>query len=102
MISFALEVDSATFQLFFMDLLDDLKLLSKAQAMAITLPSRWIADYNCAVLSPTSRSKTLDNVYQTKITAQKSKLYFQKLVIHPIKMTLTFTQTVFPRRYCIQ
>jgi len=98
MISFAVELDSATFQLLFMDFLDDLKLLNRSQALAMSLPHRWINEYNSIVLRPTNRTKLLEHVYWTKVNAQKSKIYFKALIIHPIKVTLTFTQTIFPRR----
>ena len=98
MISFEVEVDSATLQLLFIDFLDDLKLLSRAQALALSLPGTWIAEYNSNLMSPTNRFKILDNLLSTKFNAQRSKIYFKSLIIHPIKVTLTFTQTIFPRR----
>ena len=98
MISFEVEVDSATLQLLFIDFLDDLKLLSRAQALALSLPGTWIAEYNSNLMSPTNRFKILDNLLSTKFNAQRSKIYFKNLIIHPIKVTLTFTQTIFPRR----
>lgn len=98
MISFEVEVDSATLQLLFIDFLDDLKLLSRAQALALSLPGTWITEYNSNLMSPTNRFKILDNMLSTKFNAQRSKIYFKNLIIHPIKVTLTFTQTIFPRR----
>ena len=98
MISFEIEVDSATLQLLFMDFLDDLKLLSRAQALALSLPERWVQEYNSTVMSPSNRVKLLDSVYLTKFNAQRSKIHFKNLIIHPVKVTLTFSQTIFPRR----
>ena len=96
-LSLAVEVDSATVQLLFADLLDDLKILTHEQALAISVPDQWLAEFNQKQLYPQQQLRLVD-LYRSKIQAQQSKMYFRKLVIHPIKVTFTFAQTTFPRR----
>lgn len=94
----AVELDSGTVRLLFTDLLDDLKILTQSQALAISMPHKWINEFNENILSPYTKNCLID-VYQSKVQAQKSKIFFKKLTIHPVKITVTFIQTIFPRRY---
>eukprot|EP01034_Spumella_vulgaris_P021564 gene21564-27602_t len=96
-LSVAVEVDSATMQLLFTDLLNDLKVLTQDQALALTVPSKWVHDYNMSALYPEHQYGMMD-VYRAKFNAQRSKMYFKNLIVHPVKLTLTFVQTTFPRR----
>jgi hypothetical protein len=96
-LSVAVEVDSATMQLLFTDLLNDLKVLTQDQALALTAPAKWVHDYNVNALYPEHQYGIVD-VYRAKINAQRSKMHFKNLIIHPVKLTLTFVQTIFPRR----
>lgn len=91
------EVDSATVQLLFTDLLDDLKILTRSQALALSVPDLWLNEFNMRQLYPQQQLRMV-NVYRSKIQAQQSKMYFKKLIIHPVKITFTFAQTTFPRR----
>jgi hypothetical protein len=96
-LSFTVEVDSSTIRLLYLDLLDDLTMVSRSQAIALTIPDHWIEEYNLDIFRPT-KQQYLINIYETKIQAQSSKIYIKKLIIHPIKITLTLVQSVFPRR----
>jgi Vacuolar-sorting-associated 13 protein C-terminal len=50
-----------------------------------------------SLLNPGDRNLFVD-VYKSQLTAQASKIYIEKLIIHPLKITLTFVQTPFPRK----
>jgi hypothetical protein len=93
----AVEVDSATVQLLFTDLLDDLKVLSHSQALALSMPHTWLSQFNQELLYPQQQLRMV-NIYGAKVQAQQDKMYFRNLIIHPIKITFTFAQTQFPRR----
>eukprot|EP00981_Chlorochromonas_danica_P008515 scaffold2207_cov161-Ochromonas_danica.AAC.5 len=95
-LSVVVQVDSATMHLLFLDLLDDLKVLTISQALAINRPGRWLADFNQAVFQPASQ-KWID-IYLSKASSLQSKMYIKKMIIHPMKITITFFQTPFPRR----
>ena len=93
----ALEVESATLQLLLSDLISDLKIVDRHESMATTSPNAWIEEYNMSLMSPGDRNLFVD-VYKSQLTAQSSKIYIEKLIIHPMKVTLTFVQTPFPRK----
>ena len=93
----AIEVDSSTLQLLYTDLLSDLKIVSREEALATSLSDKWIDDFNKIQLAPEQRLRYID-VYKSQFSAQASKIYFEKLIIHPIKITLTFVQTPYPRK----
>ena len=46
----------------------------------------------------TSFRRHVVDIYNAKRSVHTSKLYIDQLVIHPLKVLLTFTQTPFPRR----
>ena len=131
----AMEVESATLQLLFSDLIADLKFVDRAQTMASKSPSLWIDEFNMRLMSPGDRNMLVDvyrfeslvmigmmslisikiadflpsyrclmitHVYllsfRSQIAAQATKMYVEKLVIHPMKITLTFVQSPYPRK----
>jgi hypothetical protein len=87
-----LEVDSATIQILFADLINDFKLLSTSQILATMNPATWVEDYNKSLVSPRHRHFILD-MYTSKLMSQRSKMYFQKLVVHPVKLFVTIIPT---------
>ena len=89
-------VDSATVQLLLSDLFNDLKFISKDQAEAIQEPVMWAEHFNKKLLCPKENLQLVD-VFEAKKFSQASKMYFESLIIHPIKISLTFLQTTFPR-----
>ena len=91
-----IELDSSTIQFLFTDLINDLKFVTKEQAMASRLPSVWVDERNRYLLSA-ERLQLLD-VYSSKTQSQHDKLYLEHLLIHPMSITLTFVQTPFPRK----
>lgn len=93
----AIEVDSATLQLLYTDLLSDLKIVSREEALAITVPDHWIDDFNKIQIAPEQRLRQID-VYKSQLSAKASKIFIEKLIIHPIKIMLTFVQTPYPRK----
>jgi hypothetical protein len=93
----AIEVESSTLQLLFSDLLSDLKIVDRAQTMASSSPCEWIDDFNIKRMSPNDQHMLVD-VYRSQVAAQASKMYIEKLIVHPVKITLTFVQTPFPRK----
>ena len=91
-----MEVESATLQLLFTDLISDLKFVDCAETMACNSPDLWIAEFNMKMMSPGNKNMLVD-VYRSQVTAQAAKMYVEKLLIHPMKITLTFSQTPYPR-----
>lgn len=96
-LALSLEVDSATLQLLFTDLLNDLKYVSREQALALSCPTQWMDENNKLLASPEHHLQIVD-VYRAKMSALTSKMYFEKLIIHPMKVTFTFVQAPFPRK----
>ena len=90
-------VDSGTLQLLLSDLISDLEFVSRDEIIATKVPEKWIAEYNLRQVSVEERSRLVD-VYSSQRAAQASRMYFEKLQLHPIKIILTFVQTPFPRK----
>ena len=93
----SLEVDSATIQLIFSDLISDLKYVDSEETVALESPEKWVRDLNMRLLSPSDRM-ALVCVRSSWVAAQVSQMYVEKFIIHPMKFTLTFVQTPFPRK----
>lgn len=64
--------------------------------MASTAPSKWMSQRNLYLTSAESRE--IVDVYQSKARAQMSKLYVERMILHPMKFRVTFVQTPFPRK----
>ena len=97
MLPLAVEVESATLQLLYADLLADLKFVDSEQVNASATPTAWAEGFNKTAMSPRDQSQLVD-VYHSQVAAQASKMYIEKLILHPMKLTLTFVQTPFPRQ----
>ena len=96
MLPLALEVDSASLELLYSDFLRDLKVIGKEQNLASNEPDKWIESFNKQILSPCERR--LVDVHRSMIAAKATQMYIEKLIIHPIKISLTFVQTLYPRK----
>jgi hypothetical protein len=92
LLELTLKVDSGTVKLIFSDLLSTLSYVSSADSLAIIKPALWIEKLNRRLLNPDSRLRKVD-VYHAKIVATASKIYFENLIIHPMKLRLTFIHT---------
>lgn len=92
MLAIYLELDSATIQILMTDLINDFKLLSTSQIYATNDSKGWIEDYNKNLLSPSHRLMHVD-LYHSQQLSQRSKMYFQKLIVHPIKLYITIIPT---------
>jgi hypothetical protein len=93
----SIQIDSSTLQLIFTDLFSDLKIITKEQSLATTTPKEWLEEYNKFLLSPEQQLQLVD-VKKSYLSAKTSKMYFEKLIIHPIKIAFTFVQSPFPRK----
>lgn len=93
----SIQIDSSTLQLIFTDLFSDLKIITKEQSLATATPKEWLDEYNKFLLSPEQQLQLVD-VNKSYLSAKASKMYFEKLIIHPIKIAFTFVQTPFPRK----
>lgn len=91
----AVEVDSATMQILFLDLLDDLKVLTSDQATALSMPQKWHYEFNRALFYP---AQHVIDMIDIKTAAQRHKVYIKKFTVHPMKVTISFYQTALPRR----
>jgi hypothetical protein len=102
MLSFAIDVDSVTIKLCFLDFLDDLKILTSDAALALNSPNKWFHSFNYNTLLATSLSSShcnnlLINIVETKQALQSSnKIYIKYLIIHPMKVTFSLYQSTFP------
>ncbi len=92
----SIQVDSATIQLLYTDLLNDLKYISREQTLASATPNIWMDDRNKYMFSA-ERLLLLD-VYSSKASSMQDKMYFENMIIHPIRLQATFTQTAYPRK----
>ena len=81
----------------FYDLLQDLKFVNRDDTMATKTPNIWIDDFNKKLMSPGNQNVLVD-VYRSQVDTQARKMYIERLLIHPMKITLTFVQTPFPRK----
>jgi hypothetical protein len=97
MLEVGLTIDSATLQLLAIDLGVDFSFLSTEQVMATHGPMKWIEQYNVNQLLP-STSSLLADVRKCQVSSQERKVFIENLVIHPIKLTLSFHQTSLPRK----
>lgn len=96
-IEFALEVDSSTIELLLTDVLSEFNVETAAEALARAQPEQWISGYNSQILSPIHRIKLVD-IFKCHMEAKASKIYFESIVIHPMKVALTFVPTKSPDR----
>lgn len=97
MLELGVIVDSATLQLIVTDLGCDFSFMSRDQALALQDPSKWADEYNSNVLLPEKRF-VMANIFLSQLAAQAPRVYIENLVLHPIKVTLTFVQTTLPRK----
>jgi hypothetical protein len=93
-LEFAIEVDSGTIQQFFSIFFNEIKVMSRDDILAMNSPEHWIQSYSTELLSIENRFQYVD-IYKSQLKAQESKLYFQHLIFHPIKILLTFLQTEY-------
>ena len=96
MLPVALEVDSASLELLYSDFLRDLKVIGKEQNLANNKPDKWIESFNRQILRPSERR--LVDVHRSMIAAKATQMYIEKLIIHPLKISFTFVQTINPRK----
>jgi hypothetical protein len=97
-----LAVDSSTLQLYYCDLHDDLLGESKEHHFAMTSPIQWIDDYNRQIIdevqATTTSSTAITDIAKAKKEAMGAKMYFEQLIIHPMKLRISFAPTNFPQR----
>jgi hypothetical protein len=93
-LEFAVEVDSGTIYQFLEIFLNEIKVISRDDILVSSDPSDWILSYSRNLLSIENRFQYVD-IYKSQLKAQESKLYFEHLIFHPIKISLTFLQTEY-------
>lgn len=98
MLEIQVSVDSATLQLFLLDLYSDLiaSLETADETLAAHQPVVWAQQFNNRTVVPEGLIHTVD-VQRAKKAAQSSKMYIESLVLHPIKVRLTYEHTPLPR-----
>ena len=95
-LEFAVEIDSGSILLLLTDVLGKVKFLTPDQALSYANPQQWIAHYNSQITSPIV-TRELTNVYQAQCMAKSSRIFFEQLIFHPMKVSLTFLQTDLPK-----
>lgn len=97
MLSVQLAIDSGSLQLYLLDLHQDVvsSLGGTDGALAEENPAEWVAAYNKRTVVPES-SLELVNVVRAKLAAQADKMYIEKLIIHPFKITVSYIHTNLP------
>ena len=96
MMPIILEVDSATLELFVIDFLSSLHIVSADERKAKAKPSKWIEAYNAGLVSPLNMHRVV-SIYESLRYCQQSKSLFENIVFHPIKVFLTFASISLPR-----
>jgi hypothetical protein len=119
MLELKVALDSSTIQIYLLDLHNDVMtvLETRDQALAIERPEKWIDKYNTSVVTaikgiastgtdvvskgspnrPKKVSISSAQVTKKKVELQKSKIYIENLILHPLKINVTFAPTPFPR-----
>ena len=90
-------IDSATLQLLILDLGCDFGLVARDQGPALHSPELWARDFNTSTFLSENRFHLVD-IRRSQLSAQADRVYIENLVIHPIKVTLSFQQTSVPRK----
>mmetsp|Transcript_8328 Transcript_8328/g.12416 ORF Transcript_8328/g.12416 Transcript_8328/m.12416 type:complete len:461 (+) Transcript_8328:401-1783(+) len=75
-------------------MLSNLEAVSADRRKSESFPEEWMREYNGGVLSPLS-SRFVD-VYDAQLYAQQSKILYEKLVFHPIKVLVSFVEADLP------
>ena len=89
-------VDSASLKLFFIDLGCDFSLMSPQAMLAVEDPAQWAQEFvRGATLAERS---TFVDVHRSQSTAQAPRVYIENLILHPVKITVTFLQTALPTK----
>ena len=97
MLEVGMNIDSATLQLLVTDLGSDFSFVSREQALALQEPMSWATEFNNSIILPENQLQTVD-IFRSQVAAQAKRIYIENLVLHPIKVTLTFQQTSLPRK----
>ena len=90
-------IDSASLQLLVLDLGCDFNLMSKSNALAYQDPISFIHEYNNSILNAETHVLLVD-MFRSQVIAMAPRVYIENLILHPIKLTITFTQTTLPRK----
>ena len=97
MLELSVSIDSATLQLLILDLGCDFGSIAHADhSLATHSPSKWAEEFSAATFRPENRCHQVD-IYRAQRTAQADRVYIENLVLHPVKVTLSFVQTSAPR-----
>ena len=91
-------LDSSTLQIYLLDLHPDLMTLleTREQALAMEFPEQWMERHNAALALGAGSAGAVD-IDKILNAACSEKLYVENLVLHPLKINITFTPTRFPR-----
>jgi hypothetical protein len=76
-----------------LDLGCDFNLMSKTDALAYQDPISFIHEYNGSILAAETHLLLAD-VFKSQGTAMAPRVYIENLILHPIKLTITFTQVL--------
>jgi len=90
-------IDSGTLEQIICDLQSDMDYISWDEALATTSPEKWMNQYDLSVFTSTKYLTTID-VYMARRAARANKMYFGSIMIHPVKISLTFQKSSSQRR----
>ena len=92
-------VDTGSLQLYLLDIYPDLQYISNVELLALEHPSRYIQGLSATTVKSVREltNGTID-IEQSMRFAQSYKLYFNELILHPIKVTLMLQHTQCPKR----
>jgi hypothetical protein len=96
-LAFYVRIDSASLQFLWYDLISELRFVSKDAAEAAAEPVKWAAAYSRDLLFPGNKQRQLADIFEARQISRASRMYFETLIIHPLKIIFTFVQTPFPR-----
>ena len=95
-LEFRIAIDSSTIQLYFIDLHADL-VSGRTDPLAEDSPSEWVRAFNNDTVVPEATISVV-NIKHSKQYAQANKMYIESLILHPIKIRLSYHHTAFPLR----
>jgi hypothetical protein len=96
LLELSIQLDSGTIKILLSDLLGTLSFISADELLSSSSPHQWASQVNRKLLSPEGRSGRID-VYHAKVVATASKVYFENLIVHPMKLRLTFVHSPLSR-----
>ena len=93
LLELVVKIDTKTLSTLITDLLIDLEFKSSDDHLAEDYPDKWIQKYSMNISSTAQRLKLVD-VYRAQLLARAEKIYFEYILLHPVKILVTFQKSL--------